>query len=71
MNINQTPDTDDLLWDDADDLTEEQMAESRFGIQRGLEAAAGRVKPLAQVVAEARRRHGFPSSWASGVDGTA
>ena len=57
----------DLLADDPDDLTDEQMAESRAGIKRGLEAAAGRVKTLAQVVVEARQRHGFPSSWASGV----
>ena len=55
----------DFLADDPDDLTDEQMAESRAGISRGLEAAAaGRVKTLAQVVAETRRRHGFPSSWA-------
>ena len=62
----------DLPVDDPDDLTDEQMAESRAGIERGLEAAAaGRVKTLAQAVAEARQRHGFPFSWASGVDGTA
>ncbi len=61
----------DLLADDPDDLTDEQMAESRAGNKRGLEAAAaGRVKPLAQVVAEARQRHGFPPSWASGVGGS-
>lgn len=61
-----------LLANDPDNLTDEQMAESRAGIRRGLEAAAaGRVKTLAQVVAEARQRHGFPSSWASGVGGTA
>ena len=70
MNISQAPDTDDLLWDDPDDLTDEQMTESRASIRRGLDAAvAGRFKTLAQVVAEARLRHGFPSSWASGVDG--
>lgn len=56
---------------DPDDLTEEDKAEIRAGIGRGLEAAAaGRVKPLAQAVAEARQRHGFPASWAKGVDGT-
>ena len=45
--------------------------EIRAGIGRGLEAAAaGRVKPLAQAVAEARQRHGFPATWASGIDGT-
>ena len=54
--------------DNPDDLTTEQIAEIRAGIKRGLEAAAeGRVKPIAQVVAEARQRHGFPATWASGV----
>jgi len=72
MSTTPTPRTDDLFADDPDDLTDEQMAESRAGIERGLEAAAaGRVKTLAQAVAEARQRHGFPFSWASGVDGTA
>ena len=62
----------DVLLDDPDALTEEQIAEVRAGIRRGLAAAeAGRVKPLAQAVAEARRRHGFPPSWAGGVDGSA
>ena len=62
----------DALMSDPDELTEEQAAELRVGIRRGLEAAAaGRVKPLAQAVAEARQRHGFPPSWASGTDGTA
>jgi len=55
----------DLLTGAPDDMTDEQMAESRAGIERGLAAAAGRVKTLAQAVAEARQRHGFPSSWAS------
>ena len=59
------------LSDDPDDLTDEEIAEIRVGIQRGLEAAAaGRVKTLAQAVAEARQRHGFPASWAGGIDGT-
>lgn len=58
------------LVDDPDDLTDEQVAEIREGIKRGLEAAvAGRVKSSAQAVAEARQKHGFPSSWASSVDG--
>lgn len=57
---------------DPDDLTKEQIAEIRAGIERGLEAAAaGHVKPLAQVVSEARQRHGFPATWASGIDGSA
>ena len=56
---------------DPDHLTAEDAAEIRAGIERGLEAAAaGRVKPLAQAVAEARQRHGFPATWASGADGT-
>lgn len=64
--------SDDLFADDPDDLSDEEIAEIRAGIRRGLDAAAGgRVKPLAQAVAEARQRHGFPSSWASGADGTA
>ena len=58
------------LVDDPDDLTAEQISEIRAGIDRGLKAAAeGRVKPLAQVVAEARQRHGFPATWASSIDG--
>ncbi len=57
---------------DPDVLTDAEVAEIRAGIARGLEAAAsGRVKPLSQAAAEARQRHGFPASWASGVDGTA
>jgi len=61
----------DVLADDPDDLTTGEMAELRAGIRRGLDAAAaGRVKPLAQAVAEARQRHGFPNSWASGADAT-
>ena len=62
----------DYLMDDPDDLTAEQIVEIRAGIKRGLEAAAeGRVKPIAQVVAEARQRHGFPKTWASSIDGSA
>ena len=58
------------LVDDPDNLTDEQIAEIRAGIDRGLEAAAaGHIKSSAQAVAEARQRHGFPSSWASSVDG--
>jgi len=58
--------------EDPDNLTAEQIAEIRAGIERGLEAgAAGRVKSLAQVVSEARHRHRFPSTWASGADGPA
>jgi len=53
----------DLFADDPDDLSDEDMIEIRAGIQRGLEASAkGRVKTLAQAVAEARQRHGFPAS---------
>lgn len=44
----------DALADDPDDLTEDEAAEIRSGIRRGLEAgAAGRVKPLAQAVSDA------------------
>ena len=61
--------SDRYLVDDPDDLTAEQIAEIRAGIDRGLKAAAeGRVKSSAQAVAEARQRHGFPPSWASSVD---
>ncbi len=60
--------SDSYLVDEPDDLTDEQIAEIRVGIDRGLKAAAeGRVKSSAQVVAEARQRHGFPATWASGV----
>lgn len=56
---------------DPDDLTDDEAAEIRAGIARGLEAVeAGHVKPLAQAVAEARQRHGFPASWVSGADGS-
>lgn len=62
----------DVLADDPDELTAEEVTEIRAGIRRGLEAAStGRVKPLSQAVAEARQRHGFPDTWASGADGTA
>ena len=61
--------SDSYLVDDPDDLTAEQMAEIRAGIDRGLKAAAaGRVKSSAQVVAEARQRHGFPATWAEDID---
>jgi len=61
----------DALADDPDDLTPEDAAAIRDGLRRGLEAAAaGRVKPLSQAVAEARHRHGLPDTWASGADGT-
>lgn len=62
----------DVLADDPDELTAEEVTGIRAGIRRGLEAAAaGRVKPLSQAVAEVRKRHGFPDTWASGADGTA
>src|SRR4051794_17740123 len=38
--------------------------EATAGIRRGLDAGvAGEVRPLSQVIAEARARHGFPASW--------
>ena len=60
----------DALTSDPDDLTNDEVAEIRAGLRRGIEAAlAGRVTPLSKAVAEARRRHGFPATWAGGVDG--
>jgi len=48
MSITPTSETRNSSANDPDDLTEEQMAASRAGIRRGLEAgAAGRVKTLA------------------------
>ena len=56
----------DALTNDPDDLPEELLLEIRAGIDRGLQAAAaGRVVPLAQAVAETRRRHGFDAAWAA------
>ncbi len=47
----------------------EDRAEAIAGIQRGLDASAeGKVKPLSQVIAEARERHGFPDSWPFDAD---
>lgn len=46
---------------------ERDEAAMHEGIRRGLaDEATGRVKPPSQVVAEARERHGFPSSWPDG-----
>ena len=51
------------LADAPDDLTPEEIDAIRAGIKRGLDASAdGRIKPLAQAVAEARQRHGFPAA---------
>jgi len=62
----------DALASDPDDLTEEEIAEVRAGIRRGLEAERlGVSKPLAKAVVEARQRHGFPPTWANVADGTA
>lgn len=61
----------EYLLDNPDNLTGEQIAEIRAGIKHGLEAATeGRVKPIAQIVSEARQQHGFPASWASSMDST-
>jgi len=53
---------------DAAIMTDEEEEERlHHGILRGLvDEAAGRVKPLAQVVAEARQKHGFPETWPFG-----
>lgn len=59
------------LEDDPDAFSEAEIADIRKGIRRGLKASAeGRVKSQAQAIAEARQRHGFPASWASGADGS-
>lgn len=45
------------LADDPDDLTEEEVADIRMGIRRGMEAAeAGRVTLLSQAIAGVRLR---------------
>lgn len=42
---------------DPDDLTDEEIAEIRLGIRRGLEAAGqGRERPVAEYAADVRRR---------------
>ncbi len=46
----------DVLADDPDDLTEDGMVEIRAGIQRGLEAAAGRVRSAADYKADVMKR---------------
>lgn len=47
----------DVLADDPDDLTEDEIAEIRVGIRRGLAAAeAGRERPLAEYAAEVQQR---------------
>ena len=46
----------DVLADDPDDLTEDEMAEIRVGIERGLEAAAaGRVRSAEEYKADVRK----------------
>ncbi len=58
----------DDFEDDSDALSEAEIADMQAGIGRGLDAAAaGRVKSQAQAIAEARQRHGFISTWASGA----
>ena len=47
----------DVLTDDPDDLTEEEKAEIRQGIQRGLDAAAaGKVRSAEDYKADVRNR---------------
>ena len=48
---------DALDEDDPDDLTDEQVAQIRAGVRRGLDAAAaGRERPLSEYVEEVQRR---------------
>jgi len=71
MSITQTPDMDDLLWADPNDLTNEEIANISVAIQRRLDAVeAGRVKIRAHAVVESRLRLVFPSSWGDDVNST-
>ena len=46
----------DVLADDPDDLTEEEIIEIRVGVERGLEAAAGRIRSAADYKADVMKR---------------
>ena len=59
MDLNTFTDTllTDALTDDPDNLTEQEMAEIRIGIQRGLDAAAvGRVRSAEEYKADVQKR---------------
>jgi hypothetical protein len=49
-----------------DNLTEAQKQAEITAVRTSVEdIKAGRIKPLSQVVAEARTKHNFPESWLS------
>ena len=49
----------------------QERAETIAGVQRGEQAIReGRVRPLAEFVAEQRVKHGFPVTWPYDVDTT-
>lgn len=51
-------------FETTDPDNERDQADARAGIGRGLDAfARGEHKPHAQVVAEAKARHGLPDAW--------
>ncbi len=59
MDLNTLADTliTDVLADDPDNLTEEQIAQIRAGIERGLDAAAaGRVRSAEDYKADVQKR---------------
>ncbi len=59
MDLNTLADTllTDALADDPDNLTEDEMAQIRAGIQRGLDAAAeGRVRSAEEYKADVQKR---------------
>jgi len=59
---------DTLHTDTEENLTPEDYTQIRDGLRRGVEDEnTGRTKSLADVVAEARAKHGFPASWPFGA----
>jgi hypothetical protein len=65
----QELETDPKRW--WDNLTEAAQKEEIAAVRQGIEdMKAGRMKPLSQVVAEARMKHSFPSSWLARLDAT-
>lgn len=52
----------DALASDPDDLTDEEVAQIRVGIRRGLaDCEAGRAKPVAEWAAQIRRDYSLPA----------